>query len=512
MGRGRRRAGRALVAVLMAVCGLLMFASAGQAADCSPYWMGVATPPPGHWQVVHARDDSDVWVAGGPKAAHWDGTAWTTYDLPFGDPVYDDAVWAAIDSAGPSDVWLGGTVEVEGVWEVAQLLHWDGSSWTAVGAAGSNVYDLDAITPDDVWVVGSDGQGRVSDPEDPVVSHWDGTDWAEAGPPWTRPDDETQGSNFGVYTVAAAATDDVWIRRGDGVLHFDGSSWTPLTFSGDRIFALDIAALSPNDVWFAGQRLLHFNGAGLQEVAAPFAPKRLGAVSSGDVWGTDGSKLIRWDGRSWKAFAVPGAVDPWRLSALPDGRVWGVAPGSGGGGGPLSRICETSVSDAGIAPATVTVPQGSPASWHFDTANLSSHRVADGTGLALFDSGLRPAGGAYAYTFGAAGRYTITDSVNGASQNVSVLLKVRPSYVGNTHATFTVRWASGVIKPGTVFDAQIKRPGSAFVDWITATTTSAGPFVSDAGPGEYAFRARMRNPTTGAASNWSIPRPITVTP
>jgi hypothetical protein len=69
-------------------------------------------------------------------------------------------------------------------------------------------------------------------------------------------------------------------------------------------------------------------------------------------------------------------------------------------------------------------------------------------------------------------------------------------------SAFTVGW--GTPDAGYLVDAQVQRPGSAdFSDWVTGTTARRAGFMTDAGPGVYAFRARLRNATTGATSDWS---------
>jgi hypothetical protein len=50
-----------------------------------------------------------------------------------------------------------------------------------------------------------------------------------------------------------------------------------------------------------------------------------------------------------------------------------------------------------------------------------------------------------------------------------------------------------------------------FVDWKTSQTATSATYVPSAGPGNYAFRARLRNPATLAATAYSPGAVIKVT-
>jgi hypothetical protein len=74
-----------------------------------------------------------------------------------------------------------------------------------------------------------------------------------------------------------------------------------------------------------------------------------------------------------------------------------------------------------------------------------------------------------------------------------------------------VTWAAGALAPGSVADVQVRRPGSG--SWATlegSTDQGSVFFVADAGSGRYAFRARLRDPLTGAASGWSPPAHVSI--
>ena len=76
-----------------------------------------------------------------------------------------------VAGVAPDDVWAAGS------WGNDPLfMHWDGSSWSIVpGPAGAtgNIYEMVAISSDDVWAVDAlngTGVGKFY--------HWDGSDWS----------------------------------------------------------------------------------------------------------------------------------------------------------------------------------------------------------------------------------------------------------------------------------------------------------------------------------------------
>ncbi len=82
---------------------------------------------------------------------------------------------------------------------------------------------------------------------------------------------------------------------------------------------------------------------------------------------------------------------------------------------------------------------------------------------------------------------------------------------GGTSTAFLLTWASGAPPAGYVFDVQVRRPGQAtFIAWSTGTSLASQTFTADAGPGSYAFRARLRNVSNGSAARYSVPRRIAV--
>ena len=129
-----------------------------------------------------------------------------------------------------------------------------GSRWQRLPApvlewVDANLLAVHAVSPDDVWAVGSaDTQGGRA----PLVEHWDGQAWSVVS---TSGLPVTQAS---LSAVAAFGPEDVWVAgwRGFGkaqralLAHWDGHRWTRL--QGRRAALNDLAALSPHDIWAVG--------------------------------------------------------------------------------------------------------------------------------------------------------------------------------------------------------------------------------------------------------------------
>jgi hypothetical protein len=155
------------------------------------------------------------------------------------------------------------------------------------------------------------------------------------------------------------------------------------------------------------------------------------------------------------------------------------------------------------------VKLGGSVQWTFYGPRV--HRVADASGMGLFDSGPKPIVTSFSRAFTAAGNYAYGDpgtpAVNGT---VSVPLGVAPAS-GSTSTSFALTWATKTADPGYGYDVQVKRPGSSI--WSTLRTGASSPgqtFVPDAGPGTYSFRARLRTTTSGKWTGWSAAKSISV--
>jgi hypothetical protein len=222
--------------------------------------------------------------------------------------------------------------------------------WTRVpgadpsGAAEDGLNGVAAISPDDVWGVGSWSTAFIG-PSNPLIEHWDGANWSIVPSPTP-----SSAHGTGLTSVAAISTNDVWAVGAYGntmqnavetlVEHWNGTSWTilsspnPSTASHSSLSS--VAADAPNDVWAVGdflestlgpyQTLVeHFDGAHWTIVPSPNVSGSSGpvdnyfygvsALSSTNVWAVgsegpsgssqSGTLIEHWDGVSWNIVASP---------------------------------------------------------------------------------------------------------------------------------------------------------------------------------------------------------------
>lgn len=173
-----------------------------------------------------------------------------------------------------------------------------------------------------------------------------------------------------------------------------------------------------------------------------------------------------------------------------------------------------------FSPKRRTVALGDQVTWEniSGTAHTAtSDGVADGTGipgLGLWTTGT-VLGFSTNVAFNWAGRFNYHCTFHAISFGMLGVVKVPPTVsplMGSTSTKFAITWAKVAPPSGVVFDIKIKRPGTpGFTRWTDpgGTTALSLPFTPDAGPGKYVFRARLRNPSSGATSGYSSRR-ITV--
>ena len=261
-------------------------------------------------------------------AEHWDGTSWQVVATPNRGRFLDNLI-RGVDAASADDVWAVGSTSSESPEVHASrtlAMHWDGSSWSIVptpnvGTAGSLLQNVSASGPNDVWAVGEAHLDPATGRQANLMLHWDGVAWSVVPAPerGTREND--------LYNVDAIAPDDAWavgfFRTGDGwrgiyrtlALHWNGSSWsvvdTPnVGTATDANSLLAVAGAPGGVVWAAGYgpkgpQLQRWNGGEWRKVAPDPATPSNGFFTS---------------------LAVAGRSDIWAAGLLYDGETGDYAP------------------------------------------------------------------------------------------------------------------------------------------------------------------------------------------
>jgi uncharacterized membrane protein len=290
----------------------------------SNLWSIVPSPNPANdvtteLYSVSAASANDVWAVGSTENGsaptrtlieHWDGTQWIIVPSPNPDTQLNELRGVAALSA--NDAWAvgyrGGT-QNETPLETL-ILHWDGTSWRQVASpnvpAGANqLSGITAISPNDIWAVGSAGGA-------PLAMHWDGNAWSVV------PTGVGSGLSTERFTaISGTASNDIWVvgqgkgfftnRTSAHIWHWDGTRWT------QKVCYASSASNPPQGYEGEGAPDAYFTG--------------VAAAASNDVWavGASGSgpMILHWDGRAWTTVTHP--------RAFPNSAVLrGVATSNGG--------------------------------------------------------------------------------------------------------------------------------------------------------------------------------------
>lgn len=333
---------------------------------------------------------TDVWAVGTHDhrrfphastlyASHWDGTAWTTYPTPNPGQFFNQ-VWD-IDAISSTDVWaVGSYSDIADGPSHTLVLHWDGATWSEsssrdVGTAGSSLSGVTAISPSDIWAVGSVSEGEAFQGTS-LTEHWDGQRWRVVRSPNVTGADGTF-----LAAVTAVTSDDVWAVGSSHTpglaepvaVHWNGSKWKieptddPDHYGG---YLTSVYAAAPDDVWAVGtnyhvyQHVLfeHWDGIRWTAVDAPTPGKAtftnsIEGTSSTDIWavGQEWAKgrsedpllIEHWDGTAWTDASIydrPGGQNGYLFGVSTDASddAWAVGqeydPAAGHGEGRTVQV------------------------------------------------------------------------------------------------------------------------------------------------------------------------------
>jgi hypothetical protein len=195
-------------------------------------------------------------------------------------------------------------------------------------AGNAQLEDVTAISPQDAWAVGVNGQSRA------VIVHWNGTRWRDLAV------SADVAANRGLLGIAAVSGNDVWAvgRTTSGlditslVERWNGSNWSAVASPSPSPYLSvleDVVAIDAADVWAVGYGVRgglyrslveHWDGGGWEVVRTPDVSGAddvltgVAAMGPDDVWavgwtrtqsGPARSLVLHWDGATWTRVDLP---------------------------------------------------------------------------------------------------------------------------------------------------------------------------------------------------------------
>ncbi len=359
------------VYVVAAVLVPLLLAPAVAVAQAAP-WTVVKSPNPGAGNGLFGAASisaNDVWAVGDSSTSgveqtltlHWNGHTWRA--VKSANVPSEQNELLAVAAVSPTDVWaVGDSHTTSGAFQTLTL-HWNGHTWSVVsspnpGAQFNQLFGVAAVSPTDVWAVGSFAPQGFS-PSQTLIEHWNGTSWSIVASP--SPGTQLNGLNG----VTAVSTSDIWavgqFNNGTGqqtlIEHWNGTSWSVVSspnVSGASNELLAVAAVSTTDVWAVGQftttsgveqaLIEHWNGTSWSIVSSPSPGgsndlRGVAIISATDIWAVGAffnttsnvtqTLIEQWNGTSWSVVTSPNPSSTTNLleAAAADkssGQAWAV--------------------------------------------------------------------------------------------------------------------------------------------------------------------------------------------
>jgi len=391
--------------------------------------------------AVGAFDTGPYLTSRATLALHFDGTSWSTVSTPNPDGAgtgvdIDRHLLFDVEALASNDVWAVGVGEsIDQLGALSVVLHWDGTAWSSVDVprlgdeiALNSLRAVSAVSPTDIWAVGSYTlyEGFTTGT---LTLHWNGSAWSLVSNPCNASED-----------IVAISANDVW-AVGVDTCHWDGSSWTAIPNAADPsngyVTLLSVSASPAGDLLAVGFRSISYFSGYIYSVRierwngsswVTDSPNTTGdhldgvlSLSATDAWAVGsnfGNPLImHWDGSTWTAVAdVPSPGDGAYLNAVSaaGSDLWAV--GISFGSDVIGR-------NLALRSSGSTPPPGS------DIATVSG--IVTGRGGRLISGGIvswtgpqtgsttTAANGSYQFTSSAGGTYSVTASVVGCRRTVT---------------------------------------------------------------------------------------------
>lgn len=177
----------------------------------------------------------------------------------------------------------------------ASRMVWNTAVTLNVGGRGGALEGIWGSSPNDIWVVASDG----------TIHHFNGTSWSS----------EASGST-NLSAVWGTSANDVWTVGSQTILHYDGASWSSVSNVADGAILTGVSGTSSSQLWAVGfmisanvGSIAHYDGTRWSSFSLTYrsGPFAVWGASSSDVWAVgyrradliNSGSITHYDGSSW---------------------------------------------------------------------------------------------------------------------------------------------------------------------------------------------------------------------
>ncbi|HLX40491.1 MAG TPA: hypothetical protein VKR42_08160 [Ktedonobacteraceae bacterium] len=194
-------------------------------------WTVVQSSNPGsgfnYLTGLTAISTNDIWAVGFSSSGqtvqgmqetlieHWNGTAWTVVQSQ--SPGTNGNTLSAITAISANDVWAVGNTNNDSSVTDTLIEHWNGSAWSTVegqspGKESNYLSAVVAVSPHDVWAIGSFNSVFSDQQAQPLIEHWNGSAWSTVASPNIGTNNTTLGGiglvphSTNIWAVGSGAT------------------------------------------------------------------------------------------------------------------------------------------------------------------------------------------------------------------------------------------------------------------------------------------------------------------